>query len=278
MATSAQRPSVFFLIPVLNEAPNLPRLIASARILAADIAPGARPRFFIIDDGSTDDTGAVAQRLAADLDLTVLRHPTNLGPGRAFATGFTHLANLLHPDDVVVTMEGDNTSRPELLRAMFVRAREGYDVILASPYLYGGGIEHTTTWRVLLSRIANVFVKEVLGLNGIATVSSFYRWYRGSVILNLQRCYGPGIVERSGFECMIELLLKLVYTRTTISEVPMTLDTSLRVGKSKMKVLSTIAGYLRLWQDAPRWRAGARRASSAANAPAASAASPQDAL
>jgi hypothetical protein len=50
------------------------------------------------------------------------------------------------------------------------------------------------------------------------------------------------------------------------------------VGKSKMKVLSTIAGYLRLWQDAARWRAGARHPSSAANAPAASAASPQDAL
>jgi dolichol-phosphate mannosyltransferase len=140
---------------------------------------------------------------------------------------------------------------------MFVRSREGYEVVLASPYLYGGAIEHTTTWRVVLSRIANVFVKEVLGLTGIATVSSFYRLYRGSVIVNLQRCYGPGIVERAGFECMIELLLKMVYLRTTISEVPMTLDTSLRAGTSKMKVLTTIWGYLWLWQDTRRWRAGA---------------------
>ena len=44
---------------------------------------------------------------------------------------------------------------------------------------YGGAIENTTTWRVLMSRVANVFVKEVLGLTGIATVSSFYRLYRG---------------------------------------------------------------------------------------------------
>jgi dolichol-phosphate mannosyltransferase len=257
MATRSDRPSLFFLIPMLNEAVNLPRLMTSARALANELAPRVRSRFLIIDDGSTDDTGTLAQTMASDLDLTVLRHATNLGPGRAFATGFTHLATLLEPDDFVVTMEGDNTSRPELLRAMFVRAGEGYDVVLASPYLYGGSIEHTTTWRVILSRIANVFVKEVLGLNGIATVSSFYRLYRASVIANLQRCYGPGIVERAGFECMIELLLKLVYTRTTISEVPMTLDTSLRAGKSKMKILSTIAGYLWLWHDAPRWRAGA---------------------
>ena len=154
-------------------------------------------------------------------------------------------------------MEGDNTSRVELLSTMFVRMREGYDVILASPYLYGGAIEHTTTWRVILSRIANVFVKELLGLAGIATVSSFYRLYRGTVVLDLQRCYGPGIVERAGFECMIELLLKMVYLRTAISEVPMTLDTSLRVGKSKMKVLRTIGGYVRLWHDTVRWRVAA---------------------
>jgi len=252
------RPSAWFLIPMLNEAANLPRLIESARKLADESAAHFQPRFLIVDDGSTDGTAATARQLAGGLDLAVLRHDTNLGPGRAFATGFTHLAGVLQPDDYVITMEGDNTSRPELLSEMFVRAREGYGVILASPYLYGGSIEHTTTWRVILSRVANVFVKEVLGLNGIATVSSFYRLYRGSVILNLQRCYGPGIVERAGFECMIELVLKMVYLRTTISEVPMTLDASLRAGKSKLKVLPTIVGYLRLWRDLPGWRAGAQ--------------------
>jgi dolichol-phosphate mannosyltransferase len=263
------QPSVFFLIPMLNEAGNLPRLIASMRALANELAPRFRSRFLIIDDGSTDETGTVARGLATGLDLTVLRHTTNVGPGRAFATGFTHLSTLLQPDDFVITMEGDNTSRPELMRTMFVRAQEGYDVILASPYLYGGSIENTTTWRVILSRVANVFVKEVIGLNGIATVSSFYRLYRAGVIAKLQRCYGPGIVERAGFECMIELLLKMVYTRTSISEVPMTLDTSLRAGKSKMKVPSTIVGYVRLWHDAPRWRAAASRAP-AVDAPVAS--------
>jgi dolichol-phosphate mannosyltransferase len=242
---------------MLNEAANLPTLIASMRRMAAHLPPHVTPRLLIIDDGSTDGTGETAAALAAGLDFTVLRHESRRGPGRAFATGFAHLADHVSADDYVATMEGDNTSRLELLSSMFVRAREGYDVILASPYLYGGAIEHTTTWRVVLSRIANVFVKEVLGLSGIATVSSFYRLYRGSVIVNLQRCYGPGIVERAGFECMVELLLKMVYTRTTISEVPMTLDTSLRAGKSKMKVLKTIWGYLRLWHDGRRWRAGA---------------------
>jgi dolichol-phosphate mannosyltransferase len=248
---------LYVLVPMLNEAPNLPTLIPSMRQMVSELPRHITARFLIVDDGSTDGTGETAARLAADLHLTVLAHERPSGPGRAFATGFAHLAPLLSRDDYVATMEGDNTSRVELLSTMFVRLREGYDVILASPYLYGGAIEHTTTWRVILSRIANVFVKEVLGLTGIATVSSFYRLYRGGVVLDLQRCYGPGIIERAGFECMIELLLKMVYLRTAISEVPMTLDTALRVGTSKMKVLRTIWGYVRLWRDAARWRAAA---------------------
>jgi len=264
------RSSLHVLVPMLNEAANLPALIASMRRMAAGLPSHITARFLIVDDGSTDGTGETAKQLAAGLDLTVLRHDERCGPGRAFATGFTHVASQLGADDYVATMEGDNTSRVELLSSMFVRMREGYDVILASPYLYGGAIENTTTWRVILSRVANVFVKEVLGLTGIATVSSFYRLYRGRVILDLQRCYGPGIVERAGFECMVELLLKMVYLRTTISEVPMRLDTSLRVGASKMKVLRTIAGYLRLRHDTRRWRAAALAVAGQTSSPASS--------
>lgn len=264
------RSSLHVLVPMLNEADNLPALIASMQRMAAGLPAHITSRFLIVDDGSTDGTGDRAKQLAAGLDLTVLRHDEREGPGRAFATGFTYLAARLGPDDCVATMEGDNTSRLELLSTMFVRMREGYDVILASPYLYGGAIENTTTWRVILSRVANVFVKEVLGLTGIATVSSFYRLYRGRVILDLQRCYGPGIVERAGFECMVEMLLKMVYLRTTISEVPMTLDTSLRVGASKMNVLRTIVGYLRLRHASRRWRAAAVPVAGQTPAPASS--------
>ncbi len=62
-------------------------------------------------------------------------------------------------------MEGDNTSRHELLQQMFTRSGEGYDVILASPYMYGGGITNTSTYRVIISHVANAFVKEFIGLD-----------------------------------------------------------------------------------------------------------------
>src|ERR1700704_3856744 len=103
-----------------------------------------------------------------------VRHEDNRGPGAAFATGFALFHGRLSPADWVVTIEGDNTSRVELLGQMLTRAQEGFDVVLASPYLYGGGIVNTSLWRTVLSHVANLFVKEALGLHGIMTMSSFF--------------------------------------------------------------------------------------------------------
>ncbi|MDQ3255805.1 MAG: glycosyltransferase family 2 protein [Acidobacteriota bacterium] len=246
--------NLFIVVPVLNEAPNLKRLMASFRQLVAEFGEQHRLQFILVNDGSTDGTETVAGQLADGLDLVILSHPTNMGPGYAFGTAFEYMAPRLRATDWVVTMEGDNTSRHELLRQMLIRTQEGYEVVLASPYMYGGGIVQTTAWRIFLSHIANTFIKEFLGIHGILTMSSFYRLHRGEVITKLQMLYGPRIIERQGFESMIEMLLKMLYLQTKISEVPMLLDTSRRIGKSKMKILRTVVGYLGLWKSKRRWQ------------------------
>lgn len=238
---------LYMVVPVLNEAANLPRLLEGLR------AAPAESTVLLVDDGSTDGTGERAAELAGELDLVVLRHESNEGPGRAFGTAFEHLAPRLEDGDYVLTMEGDNTSRVELLEQMLKRSEEGYDAVLASPYLYGGGILNTDPLRVLVSHVANAFVKEFLGIRGIMTVSSFYRLHRGELIRRLQALYGPRIVERPGFECMPEMLMKMVFMGATLSEVAMVLDTSLRAGRSRMKIGRTALGYLSCWQRKRDW-------------------------
>lgn len=250
---------LYVIVPLLNESSNLGQLIKSFKELGDLFFSIYNIQYILVDDGSTDGTGTLAKQLSHDLDLVLLTHEQTKGPGYAFGTAFEYLASRLKPDDWVITMEGDNTSRHELLQQMLTRTLEGYDVVLASPYMYGGGIVKTSPWRMFLSHIANGFVKEALGIHGILTMSSFYRLYRATVIRELQACYGNRIVERKGFESMIEMLLKMVYLETKISEIPMVLDTSRRMGKSKMKVLRTIFGYLTIWQDKNRWRKSAIR-------------------
>ncbi len=246
---------LFVLVPVLDEAPNILRLIGNLSRLAGDLRGEMECRAVFVDDGSTDGTGERIRQEAGSLPVEVLRHDTNLGPGRAFATGFRHLASLLTDADWVATMEGDNTSRVETLRQMLVRRREGFEVVMASPYRYGGGISHTSPLRVILSHGANGLVKELLGIRGILTMSSFFRLYSAAVLKRLQARYGDGILETHGFECMVELLAKLIQAGATISEVAMPLDGAQRLGKSKMNVTRTIRGYVRVFLVGRKWRA-----------------------
>lgn len=246
----------FVIAPVLNEAENIPNLMAGWQELSGHF-PGWKFSFVLVDDGSTDGTGSEAESAARakGLDLTVLRHESNQGPGAAFGSAFAHLAGKLRPEDTVVTMEGDNTSRVATLKLMLDRMeREGVDVALASPYAYGGGIMNTSFHRVFLSHVANGMIKSFLDIHGIHTMSSFFRAFRGSVLLGLQAKWGPKVLERRGFECMIELLKKVILARHSITEVPMRLDTSLRKGKSKMKVMRTIRGYFAVIWIARGWR------------------------
>ena len=249
--------TLFIVVPVYNEAGNIETLMSAFEDLI-DEFPQFNLEIIVVDDGSQDNTTQAIQTYGANLPIQILTHTTNHGPGTAFATAFTHLADKMDDDDWVITIEGDNTSRHELIRTMLRRAQEEcYEVIFASPYMYGGGVVNTTALRVILSKIANTFVKEILGLTGIVTVSSFFRLYRASTLRKLQAEYGLGIVEFSGFECMVEMTMKMINLGIKISEVPMVLDTSRRVGKSKMKILRTIRGYLSLYSKRQTWKRNA---------------------
>lgn len=246
--------TLFIVIPVLNEAGNVPRLMADLNALAPQVAGEFAARLVLVDDGSSDGTGDLARAHAGELPLDVLRHERPRGPGAAFATAFEHLAGRLQADDWVVTMEGDNTSRVETILQMLTRRKEGFDVVLASPYAYGGGIDNTPLLRVFMSHVANTMVKELMGIRGILTMSSFFRLTSAPMLQRLQARYGPRVLDTTGFECMVELLWKYIQERAAISEVAMALDTSRRVGRSKMKVVRTAVRYFLLYFRIRRWR------------------------
>ena len=244
---------MFVLVPVFNEAPDIGALFESFRQLRGEFRDRFSMRYVLVDDGSTDDTAKLARGESGDLELVVLRHERNEGPGAAFSTGFSYLVGEMGECDWVITMEGDNTSRHELIKQMLTRADEGFDAVFASPYMYGGGFTQTSFLRTLLSSGANLIVKDLLDIQGILTVSSFFRLYRARTLLRMQSVFGPGIVERSGFESMVEMVMKMAMLNVTISEVAMVLDASRRKGKSKMKLLKTILGYLALWRCKRGW-------------------------
>jgi dolichol-phosphate mannosyltransferase len=249
--------TLYVLVPVFNESGNVDTLIDDLVRLQEGLANAVAVHAVLVDDGSRDDTAGRVRRRDRDVPITLLRHEVNQGPGVAFATGFAHLKPRLEPGDWVATMEGDNTSRIGTLRQMWVRRLEGYEVVLASPYAYGGGFSNTSWGRTFLSHAANGMAKVILGIRGILTFSSFFRLYDYVVLQRLYAVYGERIMEMGGFGCMLELLCKLIYVGATISEVPLKLDTSMRAGRSKMKIPQTVLSYVHVFLRCRAWKAQA---------------------
>lgn len=250
---SNQPASLFLVIPLYNESANIQRLSDSLRTTTAIFSDRYKVHIIFVDDGSTDGTPQTIKAFCGDLEKSVICQEKNMGPGYAFGSAFEYMGRLLQPGDWVCTLEGDNTSNVELLNQMFQRTQEGYDVIFASPYMYGGGFTNTDGLRRFFSFMANTYVREFLGIPGIFTVSSFFRLYKEDVIQSLQKIYGGRIISSNGFECMIELSMKLVFLNARISEVPMVLDSNKRIGKSKMPKMKTVFGYLRVGFNKSKW-------------------------
>lgn len=239
---------IYVISPVYNEELNIDNLVLAWAGLVKSMN-NFEFHFLPVDDGSTDTTVKMLEAQPHQLKVTVLKHSENRGPGAAFSTAFAYLATRMHSDDLVVMMEGDNTSRIETLMRMISRLiNEDLDIVLASPFTYGGYLKTSNNLlRTGISTIANILIKLVLNLRGIHTFSSFFRVYKAQTLLNLQAVFGPTIIYSTGFEGVVELLTKSVYLKQSLSEVPLQLDWSLRKGKSKMKIVKTALGYFRLF-------------------------------
>jgi dolichol-phosphate mannosyltransferase len=226
------------VIPAFNEEDNLPRLFADLEARKALFPVGSR--ILIVDDGSSDATPSLVRAYEGPLPVELVRLEQNQGPGAAFRAGFAAALADCPDDALVVTLEADTTSDLDALPHMVARALEGADVVLASWVMV-----NVSRLRRLLSEGAGVVVRASLGVEA-KTVSSFFRVYRASVLRDAEGRYGDGFIREPGFACKAEILGKLARLGARISEVPVGLDTSRRVGKSKMPILKTTICYWRM--------------------------------
>ncbi len=233
---------VVFVVPAYNEERNVPRLLADLE---------SRPELWqddgvllLVDDGSSDDTAAVAEAYDGPLPVEVLRQIPNQGPGRAFDRGLRRALELTSDDDLIVTLEADTTSDLDALNVMTERAIDGFDVVLASVHA-GGALIGVGRHRRFLSQAAAYAIRHTSGLDA-RTVSSFFRVYRSEAVRAGYAQHGDSFIREPGFACKAEILMKLVRLGAMVYEVPVNLDASRRIGASKLRVLPTAAGYGRL--------------------------------
>lgn len=222
MTTTQREPvtRVAVLIPTYNERENLPGIVARVRasVPTADV--------FVLDDGSPDGTGQVADGLAAaDPQVHVVHRSSKEGLGKAYLAGFDIVLDQGY--DAAVEMDADGSHLPEQLPSLLA-ALPGADVVIGARWVKGGEVRNWPAHRKVLSVGANVYTKVMLGMS-VNDATAGYRVYRSSAL----RTMGLDGVESQGYCFQIDLTLRAVRAGLTVVEVPITF-VEREVGVSKM--------------------------------------------
>jgi len=235
---------VIIVLPVYNEAKSLAALLK--RIERSMAQAAIRYRIILIDDGSADGSVVVARSFARSLPMRILLHQENEGLGRTIKDGLSVAMRECSDDDVVVTLDADNSQPPEAVPEMLKRLEAGFDVVIASRYAPGARTLHVPLYRRLLSRLGNFAYSVSVRAKGVRDYTCGFRAYRASILRKGFRTYEDGLVSSPGFECMPEILIKLWRLGARLAEVPFTLDYGAKPSLSKMRLTRTLLGNLRM--------------------------------
>ena len=238
---------IFVILPAWNEEKVIGPTL---RALAGAYPFGARCHAVLVDDGSSDRTVAEAQGAVAEagagLELTVLRHEQNRGLGAGLRTGIYWCLDHAGDDDVIVTLDADNTHPPRLIPTLVGKLGEGYDLVIASRYRSGAEVRGVPGYRRALSDLGRLVFQTLYPIPGVRDYTCCFRAFRAPLLRRARLVYGESLCTARGFEAVMDLLLRLGPLRPRVAEIGFVLDYGERVGQSKMKVLRTIRSTLAL--------------------------------
>lgn len=236
--------TIFVVLPAFNEGPGIGSLLdrlddAMAETLLAY-------RVILVDDGSRDDTAAVAADRAATMPITIVRHPENMGLGATIRDGLIEAERQAETRDVIVTMDADDTHAPGLILRMARMLGEGYDVVIASRYRRESRSIGVPASRRLLSYAASLLFRMIYPIKGVRDYTCGFRAYRVEVLRMAIDRYGRDFLDQDGFQCMVDILLKLRKLSLIFGEVPFLLRYDFKEGGTKMNVPETVHKTLAL--------------------------------
>jgi len=221
-----QASRVVVVIPTYNEIENLPLIVG--RLLAAVPTVDV----LVVDDGSPDGTGELADKLAIDDDRIHVMHRTQkAGLGAAYLAGFAWAREQGY--DVVVEMDADGSHQPEQLPLLLAQVKSptnpsGADLVIGSRWVRGGSVRNWPKSREVLSRGANIYTRVMLG----APVNDATGGFRAFNIATLQAIDLDDVASQ-GYCFQIDLTWRTVQRGLVVREVPIEF-VERELGESKM--------------------------------------------
>jgi glycosyltransferase involved in cell wall biosynthesis len=242
-AALRERPLVSIVLPAYEEEAILRDHVLVLLEYLKTLGPRYRFEVIIVNDGSRDRTGAIAEQLAEEfMGIRVLNHPRNFGLGQALKTGFAQSRGAY-----VIVLDIDLSYGPKHVGQLLDHiTKTGARLVLASPYMRGGRVIDVPWLRVVFSRLANYFLARASGQR-IKTMTCMVRAIDGRFLRSLH-------LRSTGMDVMPEMIHKAKLLRGTIEEIPAELDWSLqnKVGarrRSSLRIIrqmlgTTVSGFI----------------------------------
>ena len=217
----------WLVLPTFNEAENLERIVVAAGAALRGACPDGF-RILVVDDGSPDGTGAIADRLAQEQpEVQVLHRTVREGLGPAYLAGFRRALDA--GAGFVFEMDSDFSHDPaDLARLLRAVRDDGADLALGSRYVAGGGVADWGLVRRIVSRGGSRYAQVVLGI-GVQDLTGGFKCYRRAVLeaIDWDR------VRSDGYAFQIEITFKAWRKGFRIREIPI-LFVDRHAGESKM--------------------------------------------
>ncbi len=229
----------WLILPTYNEAENLEAIVGAASGVLARATAGAAgegstgPAFhvLVVDDGSPDGTGAIADRLAEHDWLEVLHRSAKGGLGPAYIAGFRYALD--HGAGYVMEMDSDFSHDPADLERLLAAADPnapdgGADLVLGSRYVPGGGVADWSALRRFVSEGGSTYARVVLGL-AQRDLTGGFKCFRREVLETIDF----ESVRSRGYAFQVELTYRAVLAGFRVVEVPIVFRDR-ELGESKM--------------------------------------------
>jgi dolichol-phosphate mannosyltransferase len=223
---SLTAPRAWLVLPTFDEADNIEAILRAADDVLRAAAPEGH-RILVVDDDSPDGTGAIAERVGAELGTVEVLHRTvREGLGPAYLAGFAHA--LAGGAEYVMEMDADFSHDPADLARLLAAARDGADLVLGSRYVPGGGVSDWGRVRQVISRGGSAYARAVLGV-GIRDLTGGFKCFRADVL----RAIDLPTVRSRGYAFQVELTYRALQRGFRVVEVPIVFRDR-QHGQSKM--------------------------------------------
>ena len=232
------------ILPTYREGQNIKKLIVEIENLPLNVS------ILVIDDSSPDRTAEIVKGLQKKYgNLLLCVRPKKSGLGTAITDGFKIFLSLKFPPKFIVTMDADYSHNPKAMPQLLSNMESGCGIVIGSRYCRGGKIAGWPYTRKIISRIANIIAKSLVGLKLHDCTSGF-------------RCYSTnflkvaiGSLHSQTYEIQIETVRQALSRAFSVKETPI-LFVNRKRGKSKL-TLSEIQSYISyVFKTAARGRNG----------------------